>query len=96
MLGKVVKIVETQVVTCSGDNLTLARREASLNFQKFTEATRKLKSLQAKHRRQNRIVASAQRVLDTWDENEWQEHAGDGELADSIKTLRRAIGKDTR
>jgi hypothetical protein len=51
----------------------------------------RLAKLRARHQRQNQIVAAARVVLDTWDENEWQEHAGDGELADAIANLRKAI-----
>lgn len=73
------------------DELTRARREASLHFQKFTECNERLKRLRARHQRQNRIVSAAKAVLDTWDENEWQEHAGDGELSESIARLRRTF-----
>ena len=34
---------------------------------------------------------SAQNVIDAWDQGEWEEHAGDGELADAIRGLRKVI-----
>jgi len=39
----------------------------------------------------DRLSAACRAVVDTWDANEWQEHAGDGELSESIAALRDAI-----
>lgn len=73
------------------DELTIARREASLHFQKFTECNERLKRLRARHQKQNKIAAAARAVLEVWDELDWQEMAGEGELADAIGTLRKAF-----
>ena len=42
------------------------------------------------------IKAAAQNLLDVWDQNEWEEHAGGGELADAVSALRRTLtgGRD--
>lgn len=73
------------------DELTIARREVSLYFQKLTASKERLAKLRARHQRQNKIVAAARAVIDAWDENDWQEHAGDGELADAIASLRKTM-----
>ena len=36
------------------------------------------------------LRVAARDVLDTWDDNEWAETAGDGELAEAIDRLRKA------
>ncbi len=73
------------------DELTIAKREANQYFQKLMASHERLAKLRARHQKQNKIVAAARAVLDTWDENDWQEHAGDGELADAIASLRKAF-----
>jgi len=73
------------------DDLTIAKREANRYFQELMVARERLAKLRARHQRQNQIVAAARAILDAWDENEWQEHAGDGELADAIAGLRKSF-----
>ena len=37
------------------------------------------------------VLNAAKNLLDVWDHNEWEEHAGGGELADAVSALRRTL-----